>query len=160
MSNQKANVAVFVPNGSVSTMTDEIADGKVSEAAQAALKAYRGVDSDNNVPVLEYSGDFDDAVVAAEQYAQGTDGLDILVLVTDLECDDPRRAVRTVRDSDNMFVIVPCSNQGYNRQFADELDADHEGDNNVDVVQVRDLGDPAVALKEVTPWLESQRASA
>jgi hypothetical protein len=158
MSNQKANVAVFVPDRSVSTMTDEIDAGLVQKATEWAVKRYRGVDSDGNVPVLDYSNDFDDAIVAAEQYAQGTDGLDVLVIVTDFQCDDPERAVRTVRRSDNMFVLVPCSQQGYDEEYAKRLDADNEGDNNVDVVPVD--SDAAVALTEVNPWLDRKREKA
>ena len=153
MGSTKLNVAVFIPGNGVPSMRDEIKDGSVQRVADAALTAYRGLDSDNDVPVLTYSGDLDDAIVEAERYANGTQGRDLIVIVTDFESDDHAKAVRTLRGSDNMFVLGRCSNQPVDEAFAAELDADYEGPNNVDVVTVADLANPSVAMAEVGPFL-------
>ncbi len=154
MGAQQLNVVVFVPDSTVASMQDELSDGSVDTATRAALAAYRALDSDGNVPVEKYSGDLDDAIVKAEQYADRTDGADLVVIITDFVSDDHGQAVRTLRGSDNMFVLVECSNQPVDRTFADELDADDQGDNNVDVITVAGLADPQVAMAEVQPYLD------
>ena len=153
MSHKTANVTIFVPNSSVATMQDELANKSVEKAVAAAIEAYTPVDSDQQVPVVEYSGDFDDAVELAVQHAAGTDGADILVIITDFESDDRAKAERLLEQSDDMFVLVPVSNQGYDTDWAAKLDNDAAGDNNVDVVTVENLSDPSVALAEVNTWL-------
>lgn len=153
-STTKLNVAIFVPGNGVPSMRDEIKNGSVQRVADAALTAYRGLDSDNDVPVLTYSGgDLDDAIVEAERYANGTQGRDLIVIVTDFESDDHAKAVRTLRGSDNMFVLGRCSNQPVDEAFAAELDADHEGPNNVDVIDEAGFADRSVAMAEVGPFL-------
>lgn len=156
-----ANVAIFVPGPSVKSMEDELADGSVAKAVEAALAAYTGVDTDGDVPTREYSEDFDNAVTEAIAYAGKTDGPDLLVIVTDLECDDPATAERLLSSlTDDMVVIVPVSNQGYNQAWADKLDDDAAGPNCVDVVTVDGLADSSVALAEVGPFLERSGVNA
>jgi flavin-binding protein dodecin len=149
----KSNVVVFAPNSTVSSMQDEIADGSVDRAIAAAVAAYVGVDSNGQVPVERYSNDFDDAVAEAVEYAAGTPGSDIVVIITDLVSNDRPRAERLLADSDDMFVLVPVSNQGYDEAWAERLDKDADGPNNVDVVTVADLANPSVAMAEVGPFL-------
>lgn len=160
MTNTKANVTVFVPDSSVATMADEVANGTVDKALAAAKAAYLGVDSDDQVEVRTYPSDLDDAIETASKYAATTDGADILVILTDFECNDPEKAKRLVRESDDMFVLVLVSDQPHNQALADELDDDAAGDNNVDVVPWEQLSNPDVALAEVTPWLQQVGANA
>jgi hypothetical protein len=153
------NVTILVPGQTVESMRDELADGKVAAAVEAIKAAYTGVDSDKIVPVVEYTEDFDNAVTEAVALANKTDGPDLLVIVTDFVCDDPA-AANGLKNSDDMFVLVPVSNQGYDEAWASELDDDAAGDNNVDVVAVSDLSNPDVALAEVNTWLQKVGASA
>jgi|GEM_PF-2417727 len=150
---QKVNVSVFVPDNTVTSMSDELADGSVQRAVDTAKAAYLSVDSDGQIPVQTYDEDFDNAVEAATKYAETTDGADLIVIVTDLESNDRAKAERLLRGSDDMFVIVPVSNQGYDQAWADKLDADQEGPNNVDVIDPEELTDNATAMAEVGPWL-------
>jgi 2-phospho-L-lactate guanylyltransferase (CobY/MobA/RfbA family) len=149
------NVSIFVPNGSVASMQDEVQDGSVQAAVKAATAAYLGVDSDRDIPVREYDEDFDNAIAAATKYADTTEGVDVIVVITDLVCDDPARAERLLKESGDMFVIVPVSNQGYDETWAAKLDNDAAGPNNVDVISVADLANPQIAMAEVGPFLSA-----
>jgi alkaline phosphatase len=154
------NVTILVPGNTVKSMADELADGSVANAVEAAKAAYTGVDSDGNVPVVEYTEDFDNAVTEAVALADKTDGPDLIVIVTDFECNDRAAAVNGLKNSDDMFVLVPVSNQGYDEAWAAELDDDAAGDNNVDVVSPSDLSNPDVARAEVNTWLRKVGANA
>jgi hypothetical protein len=148
------NVTILAPDHSVKSMLDELQDGSVQAAIEAARAAYIGVDSDGNVPVVTYDEDFDNGVEVAVRTAAQTDGPDIIVLITDLVSNDREKAERLLAGSDDMFVIVPVSNQGYDEAWADKLDADEEGPNGVDVINVAGLRDPKVAMAEVGPFLD------
>ncbi len=150
----KVNVTILAPDSSVKSMQDELRDGSVQAAIEAARAAYVGVDSDGNVPVVTYDEDFDNGVDVAVQTAAKTDGPDIVVIITDLESNDRAKAERLLAGSDDMFVLVPVSNQGYDESWAARLDADDEGPNNVDVIDVNGLRDPKVAMAEVGPFLD------
>lgn len=149
------NVTVLKPGPTVSSMTDEVADGKVAAAVDAAKAAYLPADSDGKVEVVDYPEDFDDAVAKAIEVAKGTNGRDLLVIVTDLECNDPARAESLLTDElgDDFVVIVPVSNQGYNKSWATKLDDDLSTSNQIDVVTVEGLGNRSTAFAEVDAWL-------
>lgn len=150
----QVNVTILAPDHSVTSMQDELQDGSVQTAIEAARAAYVGVDSDGNVPVVTYDEDFDNGIAVAVETAAKTDGPDIVVIITDLVSNDRAKAERLLAGSDDMFVIVPVSNQGYDAAWAAKLDADEEGPNNVDVIDVAGLSDPKVALAEVGPFLD------
>lgn len=151
------NVSVWIPGATVESMQDELQDNKVRQAVDAVLAAYKGLDSDGDVPVKEYTEDFDNAVEESLAYANTTPGADLVVIVTDLKCNDPAKAEKLlsqVKANGDMVVIVPVSNDGYDETWAAKLDADTaSGSNHIDVVEVSDLSDPAVALDEVRQFL-------
>lgn len=151
------NVSIWIPGSNVASMQDEIADGKVQAAVDAALKAYKPIDSDGDVPVKTYTEDFDNAVEESLAYAGTTPGADLVVIISDLESNDRAKAERLlaqVKANGDMVVVVPVSNQGYDEDWATKLDADTPaGSNHVDFVTVEELADPAVALAEVKQFL-------
>lgn len=150
------NVTVLQPGATVTTMQDELQDGSVANAVQAAIAAYRGIDSDGDVPVVNYDEDFDDAVAKAVEIAGKTDGDDLLVIISDLECNDPNRAERLLADLDGDFVvIVPVSNQGYNQAWAQRLDDDSPAADKIDVITVEGLSNRETAFAEVDAWLKA-----
>ena len=157
----KTNVAVsiIVPGTANTSMSDEIADGSVAAAVEAAKLAFGPYDSDGDIPVITSGGsDFDDALKDAVAYAVSTDGDDLLVFITDGEADDPagaEEAIRQLVNDGNFVVIVVVNNQEVNTAWLDELDGDAntpEGETNgVDVFYGLDeLGE---AGREVGIWL-------
>jgi len=149
------NVTVLVPDATVKSMADEIADGSVDRAIEAAIAAYKGVDSDGQIPTKPYDEDFDNAVAVAQSVANGTEGADLLVIVTDLETNDRARAERLLDElaaSGDFVSIVTVSNQGIDTAWAKKLDDEIAGYKSVDVLDVDGLKVPAVALAEAGPW--------
>lgn len=147
------NVVIAIPDNSVESMRDEIADGTVASFVEAARKSVVAkLDTDGDIPVAKYSGDLDDALAQlVAQYGDGT----VFVVGTDYVSDDHSRAIRITRENPNkFFLLTELSNQGVDGDFKDALDADSEGDNNVDTVNVADLADATVALKELNPHLK------
>jgi len=149
------NVVIAIPNKSVSSMVDEIEGGQVAsfvDAAQTSVVAQ--LDTDGNVPVVEYSGDLDDAL--AELVSKHNEaGATVFVVATDYVSDDHAKAIEVTRKNPNtFFLLTEVSNQPVDGAFRDELDADEAGDNNVDTITVGDLSNASVALKELTPHLK------
>lgn len=147
------SVSVFVPGSTVPSMQDEIQDGKVTAAVEAAKKAYMSFDSDGQIPVIEYTEDFDNAVAEALAYADKTPGVDLIVIVTNFVCDQPRRADSLLAElKDDFVVLVPVSNKGYNETWANMLDNASPAADKIDVITVDGLSDPSIARDEVGPW--------
>lgn len=152
------NVTVFAPDSTVSSMADEVADGSVERAAQAAVAAFTSIDTDGKIPTVTYGSDFDDAIAIALQAAEDTDGADLVVVITDLNCNQPERAeqlLTELAEAGNFVLIVPVSNQGYNKTWAEKLDNEHPGATQIDVVTADDLGNPEIAMAEVRAWARS-----
>lgn len=150
------NVTVWAPGKTVPTMQDELDDGNVQRAVDAAIAAYLPIDSDGSVPVMYYDSDFDNAVVAATDYAKGTKGRDLLVIISDLVCGQPRvveQRFAQLSSTDDLVIVVPVSNQGHNEKWAKQLDDEGPGAANVDVITVEGLADRTTAYAEVDPWL-------
>lgn len=150
----QVNVALFAPRN-VPSMLDEIADGSVAKAKTAFLDAYRGDDSDGIVQVIDYDGDFDDALAAIAEYTKTTPGADLVGVITDGVADDEAKAERALRElNDDMVVAVLVSNQPVeNREWLNKLDNDAAGPNNFDVLDTSELS-TAKAREEVDPFLE------
>lgn len=144
-------VIVLEPDGSVSTMADEVADQSVRAAREAAVEAYKPLDSDGHVEVVQYDEDFDNAVDKATTLV--TEDKCLVVIVTDLQGNDLDRAERQLASLDDDFIVlVPVSNQGYNRVWADQLDNKSPKADQIDVITVEGLRDRATAYAEVGPW--------
>lgn len=143
------NVEVLVPDSSVASMQDEIADNSVQTAVEAAQRAYASV-ATSSVQVVSYDEDFDNGLAVANDYADATEGPDVRVIISDLECNEPERAEQLLNDSDDVTVVVVVSNQGYDTAWAKRLNSM----NNVHVVSVADLANPAIAMAKVGPFLE------
>lgn len=154
---RKVNVTVLVPDATVRSMADEIADGSVRSTLEAAKAVYAEIDSDGIVEVAEYDEDCDNAVAKAIQVAEGTTGRDLVVVLTDFQSNDRARAEQllTGKIGDDMIVFVPVSNQGYDETWADRLDNGLPTSNRIDVVTVDGLGNRDTAFAKVGPWLNA-----
>lgn len=145
-SNGLTNVAILRPSTNVSSLSDELQDGQVQQAVDAALAAYKGLDSDGDVPVVEYDTDLAGALRKATEVANASKGNDLLVVVSDGVTSD-RDAVRKQIDAlvadDNGVVIVDVNNQRDTdvTAFLEELDNDGKTNkvDRVDVLQVKEL---------------------
>lgn len=149
------NVVIAIPDTTVASMQDEIADGSVDAFVQAAKSSpVAKLDTDGDIPVAKYSGDLDDALVQLTEQHTAPDGVTVFVVGTDYVSDDHARAIDVTRKNPNtFFLLTEVSNQAVDGAFRDQLDADEAGDNNVDTVTVGDLSNAGVALKELTPHL-------
>jgi len=151
------NVSVWRPDESVASMQGLIEEGSVETAVRAAIAAFAPLNSGAVVEEVTYAEDFDNAVATAMAHAGDTDGRDLLVVVTDLVCDNPGRAedllLGGLAESDDFVVIVPVGD--YDENWAEVLnEGESKESDRVDVVRPDELGDPNVALREVGPWAQ------
>ncbi|HTE57494.1 MAG TPA: hypothetical protein VK694_02030 [Verrucomicrobiae bacterium] len=152
MSN-KTNVVVLVPDTTVASMTDEVADNSVQKAADAAVAAYTPFDSDSNVPVITYGTDLAGALEVAKRNAASTDGNDLSIVISDGNTADRASVEAAVANLDgDKIVIVVVNNQpdGEVANWLRQLDDDGPAADDVDVLDVNSLpGD------EVPVWFAS-----
>jgi hypothetical protein len=146
-------VTVFVPDTTVKSMQDEIEAGLVASAQRDAIAAYLELDDDGNVEVRSYGEDFDNGVADAIAFAQQSPGSDLLVIITDLVCDDPAKAEELLSSlTDDFVAIVTVSLQGYDKAWAKKLDDELPTKRLIDVIDAGELSNRETAYAEVGQW--------